>query len=78
MEGRDFFQADFTAAIVSAGARARMQTLKAGVPVFYWDSRRNLDIIERPDGRKYEIRFLAGAPGDRNYEVVRDLDETAA
>jgi hypothetical protein len=34
--------------------------------------------MEHPDGRKYEIRFLDGAPGDRNYQVLRELDETAA
>jgi hypothetical protein len=27
---------------------------------------------------KYEIRFLSGAPRERNYEVLRELDETAA
>ncbi len=34
--------------------------------------------MEYPGGQKFEIRFLPGAPGDQNYEVLRELDETAA
>jgi hypothetical protein len=34
--------------------------------------------MEQPGGRKYEIRFLSGAPRDRNYIVLRELDEAAA
>lgn len=78
METAPFFDDDFKAAVRLAGARARIETLQAGVPVFYRDSRRNLDVMEHPSGRKYEVRFLAGAPGDQNYEVLRELDETAA
>lgn len=78
MASGDFFDDSFLAAIPLAGARARTETLRAGVPVFYWDSRRNLDVMEEPSGRKYEIRFLSGAPRNRNYEVVRELDETTA
>jgi len=78
MDERGLFPKDFIEAIVSAGARARMQTLKAGVPVVYRDFHRNIDVMEQPNGRKYEIRFVAGAPRERNYQVVRELDETAA
>lgn len=34
--------------------------------------------MEHPGGRKFEVRFLDGAPGNRNYEVLRELDDTAA
>lgn len=78
METSQFFDDDFKAAVRVAGAQARIETLQAGVPVFYRDRARNLNIIEHPSGRKFEIRFLDGAPGDRNYEVIRELDETAA
>jgi hypothetical protein len=78
MESGWFFDDEFKAAVRLAGARARIETLQAGVPVFYRDIRRNLDIMEHPSGRKFEIRFLDGAPGDRNYQVLRELDETAA
>jgi hypothetical protein len=75
MEGK-VFQKDFIASVITACARARIETLKAGVPVFCLDTKRNLDVMELPDGRKYEIRFIPGAPGDRNYEVIRELDQT--
>jgi len=61
---------------ISAGASARLETLKAGVPVFYRDSTRNFDVMEQPDGRKFEVRFIAGAPRESNYRVVRELNET--
>jgi hypothetical protein len=44
MENRGFFPDGFSAAIVSAGSRARLETLKAGIPVFYWDWKQNLDV----------------------------------
>lgn len=78
MENEQFFDDEFKAAIQLAGAQARIETLQAGVPVFYRDSARNLDILEHPDGRKFEIRFLNGARGDSNYRVVRELKDTAA
>jgi hypothetical protein len=77
MDDLRFFPEEFKAAIVSPGARARIGTLQAGVPVFYRDFGRNIDIMEQPNGRKYEIRFVAGAPREKNYQVVRELDETA-
>ncbi len=51
---------------------------RAGVPVFYLDRKRNLDIMEQPDGRKFEICFIPGAPRAGNYRVIRELDATAA
>ena len=78
MEQAQFFDDDFKNAVRVAGAQARIETIQAGVPVCYWDRVRNLNIIEHPSGRKFKIRFLAGAPGDRNYEAIRELDETAA
>ena len=78
MASGKFFEADFTAAVKSAGNQARLATLQAGVPVFYWDSARNLDVMEEPDGRKYEIRFISGADGEQNFEVLRQLIEIAA
>lgn len=78
MAGAQFFDDEFKAAVKLAGAQARIDTLKAGVPVFYRDASQNLDIMEHPGGRKFEIRFRNGAPGDQNYEILRELDETAA
>jgi hypothetical protein len=64
-----FFEADFTATVKAAGNRARQATLQAGVPVFYWDFARNLDVMEEPDGRRYEIRFVPAAAGEQNFQV---------
>lgn len=68
----------FTAMAVEAVRRARIENLKAGVPVFYKDWSRHIDIMELPDGRKFEIRFVPGAPRESNYEVIRELGEAAA
>ena len=64
---------DLTAQIIAAGARARIETLEAGVPVFYWDSDRKFELMEMPDGRKFEIRYIPGAPRNRNYEIIREV-----
>ena len=78
MTNRDPLGDDFAPAVRTAGARAREETLKAGVPVFYRDSASGLEIMEQPDGRRFEICYLAGAPRERNYEVLRELGRTAA
>ncbi len=62
MEGAQFFDDDFKTAIRLAGAQARIETLQAGVSVFYWDRVRQLNVIEHLNGRKFEIRFLDDAP----------------
>jgi hypothetical protein len=66
MENRQFFPDGFSAAIVAAGSRARLETLKAGIAVFYRDREHNLDVMEQPDGRRFEVRFIAGAPLESN------------
>lgn len=78
MESEQFFDDEFKTAVRLAGAQARIETLQAGIPVFYRDNARNLDILEHPSGQKFEISFLVGAPGDKNYKVLRELKDTAA
>jgi hypothetical protein len=34
--------------------------------------------MEQPDGRRFEIRFIPGAPSGENYEIVRELSRRAA
>ncbi len=53
-----------------------MLTLAAGLPVFYLD-RQGLNVMEQPDGRKFEIRWISGAPSGSNYEVIRELKPPA-
>jgi len=78
MEHDQYFTQEFKDAIVVAGNRARLETVQAGIPVFYWDRKNNLDIMEQPDGRKFEICFIPGAPAASNSRVIRELDETSA
>jgi len=78
MYHQDFSSEEFDEAVKAAGARARRETLEAGVAVFYLDSASGREIMELPDGRKFEIRYIPGAPGDQNYEVLRELGEAAA
>ncbi len=78
MDNQYLDTAKFTAGVVAACRTARLETLAAGVPVFYRDSDGKTDVMEMPDGNKFEIRYIPGAPGDRNYEVVGDLVRSTA
>jgi hypothetical protein len=69
----DIFSDEFDAAVKAAIAEAREETLKAGVALFYRDDDTGLEVMEMPDGRMFEIRYLPGQPGDRNHEVLREL-----
>lgn len=73
-----FFDVEFKAAVIAARARERLETLAAGVPVSYLDRHSGINIMEEPDGRKLQIRFIPGAPYGRNYEIRRELNRTAA
>jgi hypothetical protein len=49
---------ELTAQVVEACNKARLETLAAGVPVFYRDADTKIDIMEMPDGRKFQISCL--------------------
>ena len=61
---------EFARAAGAAGDQARRDALARGVTVFYRDPVLGVDVMEQPDGRRFEIRYIPGAPGDRNFEVV--------
>ncbi|MBV9037992.1 MAG: hypothetical protein JO182_26125 [Acidobacteriaceae bacterium] len=69
---------EFSRQAAEAGNQARLQLLKQGIPVCYLDSEFGVDVIEYPDGRKVEIRFIPGAPGGQNYKVIRELKHSSA
>lgn len=73
----DFAGEDFDRAAYEAGHRAFADTLAAGHPVFYRDGD-GLNVKELPDGRRFEIRWLPGAPSGSNYEIIRELKIRAA
>ena len=74
----DILSAEFTLRAENAWDRARDEALARGIPVFYRDHRTGIEIMQQPDGRRFEIRFIAGAPRGCNYEIVRELSASAA
>lgn len=74
----DILSPEFTREAEATWDRARNQALARGVPVFYRNDRTGLEIMEQPDGRRFEIRFIPGAPRGRNFEIIRELARTAA
>lgn len=73
----DFGSDEFDKAMYAAGRRAFEETLAAGLSVFYRDNE-GLSVIEQPDGRRFEIRWIPGAPSGQNYEIIRELKARAA
>ncbi len=77
MAAHEFGSMEFHEAMYAAGRRAFEETLAAGLPVFYRDNT-GLNVMEQPDGRRFEIRWIPGAPAGENYEIVRELKQSAA
>jgi hypothetical protein len=73
----DFDSEDFDRAVAAAGRAAFHETLAAGYPVFYLDAD-GLNVMEVPDGRRFEICWIPRAPSGKNYEIVRELNVRAA
>jgi hypothetical protein len=73
----DFGSPQFDHAVRAATRKAFAETLGAGLPVFYID-RDGLNVMECADGRRFEIRWVAGAPSGENYEIIRELTAHAA
>lgn len=73
----DFDSPEFDEAVRTAGRKAFDETLAAGLPVFYIDSE-GLNVVQYPDGRKFEIRWVPGAPAGENYKVIREVTAHAA
>ena len=67
-----FGSAQFDDPVRAAGRKAFSETLAAGLPVFYLDAG-GINVMERADGRRFEIHWLPGAPSGENYEVIREL-----
>ena len=73
----EFGSPEFHAAAYAAGHRAFEETLAAGLPVFYRDDD-GLNAMLLPDGRKFEIRWIPGAPAGKNFEIIREVTAHAA
>jgi hypothetical protein len=77
MAAYDFASKEFDDAVRAAGRRAFEESLAAGLPVFYLDDE-GLNVMEQPDGRRFEIRWIPGAPSGENYEILREVTPRAA
>ena len=73
----DFGSTQFDDAVRAATRKAFAEALAAGLPVFYLDTD-GFNVMERGDGRRFEIRWLPGAPSGENYEIIRELTAHAA
>lgn len=71
----DILSDEFAEQAAAAGDRARRSALAQGIPVTYLDEKTRTYIRELPDGRKFEIRWIPGAPRNQNFEIVRELIE---
>ena len=74
----DIFSKEFTRRAEAAWMEARATALSKGFSVFYFESDTGLEVMEQPNGRKFEIRFIARAPRGQNYEVIREISAHAA
>jgi len=74
----DILSRQFTLEAENAWDRAREEALARGVAVFFRDHKTGIEIMQQPDGRRFEIRFIAGAARGSNYEIVRELSASAA
>ena len=77
MAAYKFDSPEFDKAVYEATHQAFLDTLAAGLPVFYIDSE-GLNVVQYPDGRKFEIRWRPDAPSGENYEIIRELKAHAA
>jgi hypothetical protein len=71
----DLRNTEFDDAVSAAGHKAFAEALAAGLSVFYIDGE-GLNVMERADGRRFEIRWLP--PSGENYQIIRELTAHAA
>jgi hypothetical protein len=74
----DILSKEFAQAVIDAGIAARKESLALGLPVFYCDAQTDCDMMELPDGRRFQIRLIRGAPRGLNYEIIREVTADAA
>jgi hypothetical protein len=67
---------EFVAAVIAIFAKAARETLEAGVPIFGHDD--GIDVMVRPDGSRFEIRYIPNATGENHYQIIRQINRTAA
>ena len=73
----EFASEEFHEAVRAATRKAFEETLAAGLSVFYLDDE-GLDVMEQPDGRRFEICWIPGAPAGENFRILREIKKRAA
>jgi len=73
----DIDSPEFDEAVRAATHEAFLETLRAGRPAFYTD-RDGLEVMELPDGRRFEIRWNPSSATGQNYDIVREMPAPAA
>ena len=73
----EFGSPEFDEAVRAATHQAFLDTLAAGLPVFYLDDQ-GLNVMEQPDGRRFEIEWVPGKPAGENYRIIREVPARAA
>ena len=73
----DFSSTQFDDAVRAAAHKAFAEILAAGLSVFYVDGE-GLNVMERANGQRFEIRWLPGAQSGENYQIIRELTAHAA
>ncbi len=68
---------DFAEAAAEAGRRARNEALAAGHSVVFVDAFDRY-VLERPDGRLFEVRLDPTQPRETHCTIVRELTSEAA
>ena len=77
MAAYKFASDEFIEAVRAGTHKAFLETLQAGLPVFYTD-RDGLEVMELPDGRRFEIWWNSASTTGQNYDVVREIAARAA
>jgi hypothetical protein len=77
MAAYEFGSTEFHEAVRAGTRKAFEEALAAGLDVFYLEDS-GLNVMEQPDGRRFEIRWIPGAPSGQNYEILRELSKRAA
>jgi hypothetical protein len=74
----DILSPEVMQAVIEGGIQARKESLALGLPVFYRDAETDCDMMELPDGRRFQIRLVPGVPRGHEYEIIREVIADAA
>jgi hypothetical protein len=74
----DILSKEFAEGVADVTRNARNESLALGLSVFYREAETDRDMMELPDGRRFQIRLIPGASRGTNYEIIREISADAA